>query len=74
MVESILHSGISLIEQVELFDVFRGGAISKGMKSVAVKVTYRSAEQTLDDETVGLEHQKIIDILLTRFDGQLREV
>ncbi|MBU0967949.1 MAG: phenylalanine--tRNA ligase subunit beta [Proteobacteria bacterium] len=74
MVESILHSGISLIEQVELFDVFRGGAISKGMKSVAIKVTYRSAEQTLDDETVVLEHQKIIDILLTHFDGQLREV
>ncbi|MBU4260727.1 MAG: phenylalanine--tRNA ligase subunit beta [Proteobacteria bacterium] len=74
MVESILHSGIALIEQVELFDVFRGGAISKGMKSVAIKVTYRSAEQTLDDETVVREHQKIIDILLTRFNGQLREV
>ncbi|MCK9296648.1 MAG: phenylalanine--tRNA ligase subunit beta [Desulfobulbaceae bacterium] len=74
MVESILHSGVALVEQVELFDVFRGGAISKGMKSVAVKVTYRSAEQTLDDETLGLEHQKIIDILLTRFGGQLREV
>jgi phenylalanyl-tRNA synthetase beta chain len=74
MVESIRQSGIPLIEQVELFDVFRGGAISKGMKSVAVQVTYRSAEQTLDDETVGREHRKIIDMILTRFSGQLREV
>jgi len=74
IVESILQSGISFVEQVELFDVFRGGAISKKMKSVAVKVTYRSSEQTLDDETVGQEHQKIIDMILTRFNGQLREV
>ncbi|MEW6521097.1 MAG: phenylalanine--tRNA ligase subunit beta [Thermodesulfobacteriota bacterium] len=74
IVEAIAHSGISLIEQAELFDVFRGGAISKGMKSVAIKVTYRSAEQTLDDETVNREHQKIIDMLLNRFGGQLREV
>ncbi|MCJ7601271.1 MAG: phenylalanine--tRNA ligase subunit beta, partial [Desulfobulbaceae bacterium] len=74
IVESILQSGISFVEQVELFDVFRGGAISKKMKSVAVKVTYRSSEQTLDDEIVGREHQKIIDMILTRFNGQLREV
>jgi len=74
IVESIRACGITLIEQVELFDVFRGGAISQGMKSVAVQVTYRSSEQTLDDETVGREHRKIIDMILTRFGGQLREV
>ncbi|MBI5556449.1 MAG: phenylalanine--tRNA ligase subunit beta [Deltaproteobacteria bacterium] len=74
IVEAIKGSGEALIEQAELFDVFRGGAISQGMKSVAITVTYRAADQTLDDETVSKAHQKIIDMILARFDGQLREV
>jgi len=65
---------ISLVENSELFDVYRGDPIESGYKSIAIAVTYRSTDQTLDDETVDKEHQKIIDMILTRFDGQLREV
>ena len=74
IVQAIMTLGSPLIEQAELFDVFRGDAISQGMKSVAITVTYRSAEQTLDDETVGRQHMKIIEMIVHRFDGQLREV
>ena len=74
IVNAIENLGVSLVENVELFDVYRGDTITSGYKSVAVKVTYRSPEHTLDDATVGKEHQKIIDMILTRFDGQLREV
>jgi phenylalanyl-tRNA synthetase beta chain len=74
IVQAIMTSGSPLIEQAELFDVFRGDAINKGMKSVAITVTYRSPEQTLDDETVGRQHMKIIEMIVHRFDGQLREV
>ena len=74
IVQAIMTLGSPLIEQAELFDVFRGDAISQGMKSVAITVTYRSSEQTLDDETVGRQHLKIIEMIVHRFDGQLREV
>ncbi|MFC1524643.1 phenylalanine--tRNA ligase subunit beta, partial [Thermodesulfobacteriota bacterium] len=37
-----------LVEQAEIFDIFRGESIEQGCKSIAVSVTYRSREQTLD--------------------------
>lgn len=74
ILQAINEFDIPLVKKTELFDIYRGDPIEINMKSVAVAVTYQSAEQTLDDETVDREHQKIIDMILTRFDGQLREV
>jgi phenylalanyl-tRNA synthetase beta chain len=73
MVAAITASGADYLEQVELFDVFQGKNIGPGLKSVALAMTYRAADRTLDDETVGKVHQKIIELLLSRFNGQLRE-
>ncbi|HIJ78461.1 MAG: phenylalanine--tRNA ligase subunit beta [Desulfobulbaceae bacterium] len=73
MVAAITGAGEPIIEQAEIFDVFRGKNIEAGMKSVAIAITYRSAEHTLDDESVAKVHQKIIDMMISRFDGQLRE-
>jgi len=73
VVAAITGSGAEYLEQVELFDVFQGKNIGPGLKSVALALTYRAADRTLDDATVGKVHQKIIDLLLARFEGQLRE-
>jgi phenylalanyl-tRNA synthetase beta chain len=74
MLRAIYDSNEPLLEQAEIFDVYQGDPIEKGKKSVAVSLSYRSNEGTLDDDTVGVVHQKMIDLLLSRFDGQLREV
>lgn len=73
IVEAVSEMGVKFVEKVELFDVYRGKSVKKGFKSIAIAVTYRSLEQTLDDEGVGRQHQKILDMILTRFEGQLRE-
>lgn len=73
MVAAITASNADYLEAVEIFDVFRGKNIGQGMKSVALAITYRAADRTLDDETVGTIHRNIIDLLLSRFNGQLRE-
>lgn len=73
MITAIKESGEALIEHAEIFDIFRGKSIEAGKKSVAITITYRAADRTLDDETVGAVHQKIIDLLISRFNGQLRE-
>ncbi|MFZ5766078.1 MAG: phenylalanine--tRNA ligase subunit beta [Thermodesulfobacteriota bacterium] len=74
IVAAIRGCGEALVEQAELFDLYRGDALGPGRKSVAIKVTYRSAEQTLDDETVAVVHNRIVAMILDRFHGQLREV
>ncbi len=74
IVAAIRNCGEPLVEQAEIFDVYRGDVIGPGLKSVAIKVVYRSADQTLDDETVNRAHNKIVEMILARFQGRLREV
>jgi len=62
-----------LVEKAEIFDIYRGKNIDPGLKSVAISVTYRSDTQTLNDELVDKVHKKITDMILTRFEGRLRE-
>jgi len=73
MLSAIHGCGERLIEKAEIFDVFQGKNIEGGKKSVAISVTYRALDRTLDDETVGKVHQKIIEMMISRFNGQLRE-
>ena len=48
------------LENVELFDVFRGKNIPAGQKSLAYAFTYRSAEKTLTDAEVTAAHDKLV--------------
>ena len=63
----------ALVESVEIFDVYRGDSVGSGNKSVAISLTYRSKEQTLDDNTVNKVHQRLIKMLEKDFQGKLRE-
>ena len=74
MVAAIWEEKEKLVENVELFDVYQGKNISQGFKSVAISVTYRSQEKTLKEKAVAKVHQRIVDMVLSRFQGRLREV
>ncbi|MDD2900119.1 MAG: phenylalanine--tRNA ligase subunit beta, partial [Desulfuromonadaceae bacterium] len=51
------------IENVKIFDVYRGKGVPEGQKSVAVRVRYRSFERTLGEEDITVLHKKITDTL-----------
>jgi phenylalanyl-tRNA synthetase beta chain len=73
LLTAINNASESLVESAEIFDVYRGDAINAGHKSVAISLTYRSVEQTLDDNIVNKVHQRLITMLEERFQGKLRE-
>jgi phenylalanyl-tRNA synthetase beta chain len=60
-----------LVEDVQLFDLFEGQPIPQGRKSVSLRITYRSSETTLEDESVNRLHKKISDDLVVRFKADL---
>ena len=62
-----------LIESAEIFDVFQGGKIEKGYKSVALSITYRSATKTLTEKNVEKVHSKVVKLLTDTFGGSLRD-
>lgn len=62
--EAAIRQGAGkLCEAVELFDVYTGEQIEAGKKSVAYRVTLRSAEQTLTEEDAVRATKKIINRL-----------
>jgi phenylalanyl-tRNA synthetase beta chain len=61
------------LENVELFDVFRGGNVPEGQKSLAYALTYRSPERTLTDAEVNAAHAKVVEALRTELKATIRE-
>lgn len=64
----------SLIEDVTVFDVFKGGAVERGKKSVAVSMIMRAADKTLTDEDVNRLQAKTLERLNLAFGAELRKI
>ena len=60
------------LEGVELFDLYTGGNIPKGEKSIAVRVRYGSRERTLTDDEVTKLHQRVIAALQKKLNVSFR--
>jgi phenylalanyl-tRNA synthetase beta chain len=73
LLEEIRSHKKQQVVYADIFDVYSGKPIEEGMKSVALTVTYRSDEKTLDDATVDGFHKKIVNALMTRFGGRYRQ-
>ncbi|WP_298038372.1 phenylalanine--tRNA ligase subunit beta [uncultured Desulfuromonas sp.] len=61
-----------LVEDVVLFDLYRGKGIPEGKKSIALRVRYRSAEKTLTDDEINAAHEKLIKALCKKLEAQVR--
>jgi len=61
------------LENVELFDVFRGKNVPEGQKSLAYAFTYRAPEKTLTDAEVNLAHAKIVEAFKSQLHAAVRE-
>jgi phenylalanyl-tRNA synthetase beta chain len=71
LLEKVAQFGEKLVEDLYLFDVFAGDPIPAGKKSVSFRVVYRSAERTLDDETVNTIHRRLTHRLITEVGAAL---
>ena len=60
------------LREMRAFDVYRGGQVGEGRKSIAFAVTFQSAERTLTDEDAAGLRQKIVDALAKGFGAELR--
>ena len=65
--------GGNLLEKVELFDVYQGGQILKGYKSMAFSLTFRAKDRTLTDAEINEIIEKIKTGLHDKFEATLRE-
>ncbi|MFH0954007.1 MAG: phenylalanine--tRNA ligase subunit beta [Verrucomicrobiota bacterium] len=61
------------LEKVELFDIFSGGGIGAGKKSMAYSFTYRSLTRTLTDEEANQYHEHVKGALKKELGVEVRE-
>jgi len=62
----------ALIEDVEVFDQYRGASIPEGKKSLAYSISYRANDRTLTDAEVQALHGELVARLGETFGAQLR--
>jgi phenylalanyl-tRNA synthetase beta chain len=60
------------LEKVDLFDLYTGAHVPSGQKSIAVRISYRSSEKTLNEEEVSRLHQRVINDLSKEFNITIR--
>jgi phenylalanyl-tRNA synthetase beta chain len=61
-----------LVEGVEIFDVYSGGQLTAGKKSLAYHISFRSPKHTLTEEEVNQVQQQILNRLSTELGATLR--
>ena len=70
----IWENGGSILEKLQLFDVYRGKQIGEGQKSLAFALTYRASDRTLTEEDVAKVHNRILAELKEKANAVLREI
>ena len=69
--DAVLEGGGELLRSAEVFDLYRGEQVGGGRKSLALRLTFRSADRTLTDEEVA-EQRTAIEAAVEKIGGSLR--
>jgi len=72
IVDTAREAAGAVLREIEVFDVYRGGPIRRGRKSVAFSVVFQSPERTLADEDAKRLREAIVAALAERFGAELR--
>jgi len=61
------------IEEIMIFDYYRGKSIPKGKKSLAYRLKYQAYDHTLTDKEVNTIHEELINTLYQELGAEIRK-
>jgi phenylalanyl-tRNA synthetase beta chain len=70
--KAVEDAGGALLDRIVLFDVFQGGPIPEGKKSLAFSLEFRAPDRTLTDDEAEQAVQSIVQRLASEFGAELR--
>lgn len=73
IVRLVRAEGGQVLESAQIFDVYEGGSLPQGTRSIAVQIVFRSPERTLTQEEVDAVVSRIIAALAREFGASLRD-
>jgi phenylalanyl-tRNA synthetase beta chain len=63
----------ALITETKVFDLFQGGSLPEGKKSIAISVTIQPRERTLTDQEIEALSAKVVAAVNKATGGELRK-
>ena len=63
---------VHLLEEVSLFDVYKGNQVEQGKKSVSLSFKFRSENKTLTDDEIEKQMKRILSNLQSKCNAKLR--
>ncbi len=73
VIEVVRRAGGELLEDVEVFDVYRNPErVGEGKVSLALRLSFRAVDRTLTDEEVAAQRERILTALGEELSGRLR--
>ena len=72
LLTTVREAGGPELGEAALFDVYRGGQVAAGTKSVAISLSFRSPERTLTEDDAIAHRTRFLKALAERFGAALR--
>ncbi len=72
LLEYISGQAPDFLEEVRIFDIYRGKPVPEGSKSIGLRFTYRALDHTLSDHEVSEVHDPMVRSVLQSYKAKLR--
>jgi phenylalanyl-tRNA synthetase beta chain len=72
LLDSMLQAKIPLVNEVALFDVYRGKGVPESKKSLAFLVLMQDTQKTLTDQEADTAIKKLLEIMIRQHGAELR--
>ncbi len=73
LLKTVLDSGFSKIQDVQLFDIYQGAGVEKGYKSIALSLILQDFDQTLTDSEIDAIFNGVLEVLGAKLNAKLRD-
>lgn len=73
IIDCVTKSGKDYLIDIDIFDIFKGGIINKGSKSVAITMTFQSSVKTLQETDINPVINNIVSSLQNQLKATIRD-
>ena len=73
IITQVKKSAGKYAESVEIFDLYQGKQIEKGKKSIAISISYRSSESSLESAQIDEAQNKVVHDLVKKYNVEIRD-